>query len=67
MMETLKECLNYRLKLATEGVYGSPRTWYDQAFGMVTLFLSLYPDLENEAVTLWEDVYKPAFDEIFLK
>lgn len=67
MLETLKECLDQRLKYATEGVYGNPRTWFDQAFGMVTLFQSLCPDLEAEAVALWEDVYRPAFDEIFLR
>lgn len=67
MMETLKECLNNRLKLATEGVYGNARTWHDQAFGMVTLFATLYPALEDEAIALWEDVYRPAFDEIFLR
>lgn len=55
--------LDRQLKYA-DGIFDSPKTAFDQAFGGVQLFCELNPDLECEAVNLWNDKYKPQFEKI---
>lgn len=44
--------------------YSLKRTYFDQAFGMLTMFCSIYPDQYTEAEKLWDEKYRPAFEAI---
>ena len=55
--------LDRQLKYAN-GIFDSPKTAFDQAFGGVQLFCELNPDLEQKVVDLWYDEYKPQFEKI---
>lgn len=40
------------------------RTYFDQAFGMLTMYCALYPNDYSKAEKLWEEVYRPQFEKI---
>ena len=61
-INTLIRFLDRQLKYA-DGVFGEPKTAFDQAFGGVQLFCELYPNEEYKVVKLWED-YKQRFEKI---
>ena len=65
-LDILIRFLDRQLKYAN-GVFDSPKVAFDQAFGGVQLFCELNPDFEQEAVDLWYDKYKPAFEKIVYK
>ena len=44
--------------------YSFRRTYYDQAFGMVRMFIALYPNEELQVTKLWNEVYKPQFENL---
>jgi len=62
-MEILIRFLDRQLKYA-DGIFDSPKVAFDQAFGGLSLFCELHPDLEQAAVNLWYDEYKPQFEKI---
>ena len=62
-LDTLTRFLDRQLKYA-DGIFDSPKTAYDQAFGGVQLFCELNPCFEQKAVNLWYDKYKPQFEKI---
>ena len=62
-MEILVRFLDRQLKYA-DGIFDSPKAAFDQAFGGLSLFCELNPDLEKAAVDLWYDEYKPKFEKI---
>jgi hypothetical protein len=65
-LDILIRFLDRQLKYA-DGIFDSPKTAFDQAFGGVQLFCELNPDLEKEVVDLWYDKYKPQFEKIVYK
>lgn len=62
-LDILTNFLDRQLKYA-DGIFDSPKTAFDQAFGGVQLFCELNPYFEHEAVNLWYDKYKPQFEKI---
>ena len=40
------------------------RTYFDQAFGMLTMYCALYPNNSQKAEKLWDEVYRPQFEKI---
>lgn len=40
------------------------RTYFDQAFGMLTMYCALYPNNSQKAENLWDEVYRPQFEAI---
>lgn len=40
------------------------RTYFDQAFGMLVMYCGLYPNCEDKAEKLWDEVYRPQFETI---
>lgn len=40
------------------------RTYFDQAFGMLTMYCALYPNNDQKAEKLWDEVYRPQFEKI---
>ena len=63
MLQKLIDQLAYyrRTALNPDSVL-EPQRCYDQAFGMVEMFLIIYPDLEAEVVELWDTEYRPEFE-----
>ena len=62
-LDILVRFLDRQLKYA-DGIFDSPKVAFDQAFGGVQLFCELNPGLEQEAVNLWYNKYKPQFEKI---
>ena len=62
-LDILIRFLDRQLKYAN-GTFGDPKVAFEQAFGGVQLFCELNPYFEQEAVNLWYDKYKPAFEKI---
>ena len=40
------------------------RTYFDQAFGMLTMYCALYPNNYQKAEKLWDEVYRPQFEAL---
>ena len=40
------------------------RTYFDQAFGMLTMYCALYPNNYQKAEQLWDEVYRPQFEAL---
>lgn len=40
------------------------RTYFDQAFGMLTMYCGLHPNQYAKAEKLWDEVYRPQFETI---
>lgn len=62
-LDILVRFLDRQLMYA-DGVFDSPKVAFDQAFGGLSLFCELNPDLEIQAVNLWCNEYKPRFERI---
>jgi hypothetical protein len=62
-LDILVRFLDRQLKYA-DGMYDFPKVAFDQAFGGLQLFCELNPYFEQEAVDLWYEKYKPAFEKI---
>ena len=44
--------------------FASRRTFFDQAFGALQMFNCMVPDLEDEAIAVWEGTYRPLFNQM---
>ena len=63
MLQKLIDQLTYYRKTAFDPNSGlEPHRCFDQAFGMVEMFLILCPDLEAEVIELWDTEYRPEFE-----
>lgn len=40
------------------------RTYFDQSFGMATMYRALYPEEAQAVDKLWEEVYRPQYEEL---
>lgn len=65
MLQKLIDRLTYyrRTALNPNSVL-EPQRCLDQAYGVVEMFLIIYPDLEAEVIELWETEYLPEFKRI---
>lgn len=66
MMNCLINQLDLHLHNAKKfgGDYATRRTYFDQAFGMVLMCCALYPNECKKLERLWEEVYRPKFEEM---
>ena len=62
-LDILIHFLDQQLEYA-DGIFDSPKTAFDQAFGGLRLFCELNPYFERRAVDLWYNKYKPQFEKI---
>lgn len=63
MLQKLIDQLGYYRRTALNPDSGlEPQRCLDQAFGMVEMFLMIYPDFEAEVVELWDTEYRPEFE-----
>ena len=40
------------------------RTYFDQAFGMLTMYNALYPNDFSKTEKLWNEIYRPHFEAL---
>lgn len=59
---TLDRQLDYCKKYAVS--QSLKRTYFDQAFGMLTMYCALYPNDYQKAEKLWNEVYRPQFETL---
>ena len=66
MMNTLINCLDSHLRDCRMYADSTSlrRTYFDQAFGMLTMYNALYPNDFAKTEKLWNEVYRPQFEEI---
>ena len=65
MMTTLINALDLQLKWCKSEHYKTFRkTYFDQAFGMLTMYNALYPNDFSKTEKLWNEVYRPQFEEL---
>jgi hypothetical protein len=50
--------------LAWSKTWEKPEVAFHQAFGGLTMFCELYPNEEQRAIELWNEVYKPRFEKV---
>lgn len=63
MLQKLIDELDYYRRTAFNPNSGlEPQRCLDQAYGMVEMFLIVYPNLEAEVVELWNTEYYPEFE-----
>lgn len=62
MLQKLINQLGYYRETAFDPDGLEPQRCLDQAYGMVEMFLIIYPDLEAEVVELWDTEYRPEFE-----
>lgn len=61
-----KLCLfiEHRYKMAERGSFFEKIDFYHQAFGAVDFFIQSHPTSEERVTKLWEETYKPKFEEL---
>ena len=65
MMNTLIVALDRQLKWCkNEFATDTRRTYFHQAFGMVSLACCFYPNDHERIANLWDDVYRPQFEKL---
>lgn len=63
MLQKLIDELDYYRRTAFSTNSGlKPQRCLDQAYGMVEMFLIIYPDFEAEVTELWSTEYLPEFE-----
>jgi hypothetical protein len=63
MLQYLIDQLNYYRRTALNPNPGlEPQRCLDQAYGMVQMFITIYPNFEAEVVELWNTEYLPEFE-----
>lgn len=63
LIALLETNLSYARKWSASGEC-NPDKMFDQAFGAVEMFCLLFPELEEECADLWNETYRPRFEEI---
>lgn len=61
MLETVETFVKLCLRYAQTSQYGTPRQYFDQAFGAIQCFIMVHPEHEVDAIAMW-DTYKPLFE-----
>lgn len=65
MMNTLINALDRQLKWCkNEFATATRKTYFDQAFGMAQMACCFYPNDSKRIQNLWEDVYRPQFENL---
>lgn len=60
--DALIRFLDYYLKVCKKWKF--PEHAFHQAFGGLMMFCELYPNEEEKAYKLWNEVYKPQFEKV---